>query len=257
MTPTPAPTTPYLPPMRLIALLLAFALPAAAQDTDLELVLLADASGSISAAELAFQRDSYAQAITDPRVIEAIADTAYGSIAVTYVEWATDQGVIVPWTRIATREQAEQFAAALSGPPRGANGRNAIGSALLFGRDLIEGNDIAGWRRVIDFSGDSDGNTYGPPIERARDEVIAQGITINALAVTAESGRSGLPEIYERRIIGGNNAFVVEAATTLDFADAVRRKLILEIAGQGPKRTLASDQGCRDPAACGTIPVRR
>ncbi len=226
--------------MRLLALLLTLALPAHAQDTDLELVLLADASGSISEAELMFQRLSYAEAITDPLVLDAIANTAYGSIAVTYVEWATGQGVIVPWTRIATREQAEAFAAALTGPPRGASGRNAIGSALLFGRDLIEGNDIAGWRRVIDFSGDSDGNTFGPPIEDARDEVIACGITINALAVTAESGRSDLPAIYARRIIGGNGAFVVEAASIENFTEVVRRKLVLEIAGDVPQRTLAS-----------------
>ncbi|MEM7645017.1 MAG: DUF1194 domain-containing protein, partial [Pseudomonadota bacterium] len=168
--------------LRCLALLVLLAPAARAQDTDLELVLLADASGSISAAELAFQRDSYAAAITDPRVLAAIADTAYGSIAVTYVEWATNQAVVVPWTRIATADQAQAFADALSGPPRMAVGRNAIGSALLFGRDLIEGNDIDGWRRVIDFSGDTDGNSSGPPIETARDEVVASGITINALA---------------------------------------------------------------------------
>lgn len=236
--------------MRIALALALLAAPAAAQDTDLELVLLADASGSISAAELAFQRQSYARAITDPRVLDAIANTAYGSIAVTYVEWATDQGVIVPWTRIATADHAEGFAAALAGPPRGAGGRNAIGSALLFGRDLIESNDIAGWRRVIDFSGDTDGNTYGPAIEVARDEVIAQGITINALAVTAESGRADLPAIYEARIIGGNGAFVVEAASEADFADAVRRKLILEIAGIAGDRTFASAAECPDLETC-------
>ncbi|UWQ20694.1 DUF1194 domain-containing protein [Jannaschia sp. W003] len=219
---------------------LALGAPAAAQDTDLELVLLADASGSISQSELLFQRLSYAEAITDPAVLAAISDTAYGSIAVTYVEWATDQGVVVPWTRIATAAQAEGFAAALVGPPRGASGRNAIGSALLFGQTLIETNDIDGWRRVIDFSGDTDGNTYGPPIEEARDAVVASGITINALAVTAESRRPDLRGIYERRIIGGDGAFVVEAATRADFADAVKRKLILEIAGTLPRRHAAA-----------------
>ncbi len=218
---------------------LAFALltlPAAAQDTDLELVLLADASGSISQRELMFQRESYAQAITDPRVLAAIADTAYGSIAVTYVEWATNQAVVVPWMRIATEDQAQAFAEALAGPPRMATGRNAIGSALLFGRDLIEGNDIEGWRRVIDFSGDTDGNSFGPPIEQARDEVVAANITINALAIQFESGfgRGNLVEIYETRIIGGQNAFVVSADTRDAFADAIRRKLILEIAGLTP-----------------------
>ncbi|WP_308914822.1 DUF1194 domain-containing protein [Jannaschia sp. LMIT008] len=230
-----------MPPfLHRLALLLCLTTPAAAQDTDLELVLLADASGSISQAELMFQRLSYAKAITDPRVLGAIAETAYGSIAVTYVEWATGQGVVVPWTRIATEDQARAFAAALTdGGPRGSNGRNAIGSALLFGRDLIDGNDIEGWRKVIDFSGDTDGNTYGPPIEQARDAVVADGITINALAVTAEGARADLPDVYERRIIGGNGAFVVEAATRDTFVDAIRRKLILEIAGRMPPRRVA------------------
>ena len=74
--------------MRTLALLLTcLALPATAQDVELELVLLADASGSIDAAEIRFQRLGYAKAITDPRVIDAITRTAYGKIAVTYVEW--------------------------------------------------------------------------------------------------------------------------------------------------------------------------
>ena len=216
--------------MRPLALALLLAAPAAAQDTDLELVLLADASGSISSAKLAFQRDSYAAAITDPRVLDAIANTAYASIAVTYVEWATNQDVVVPWTRIATLEQAQGFAAALSGPPRRAAGRNAIGSALLFARDLIDGNDIDGWRRVIDFSGDTDGNSSGPGIEAARDEVLAGGITINALAITSESGRADLPRIYADRIVGGTGSFVVEASERAAFAEAIVRKLVLEIA---------------------------
>ncbi len=98
--------------------------------------------------------------------------------------------------QIATLDDAKSFAAALDGPPRGATGRNAIGSALLFGRDLIETNRIDGWRRVIDFSGDTTGNTYGPPIEVARDEVLASGIDIiNALAIATARGfgDGGLP----------------------------------------------------------------
>ena len=232
--------------MRALLLILALLpLPAQAQDTDLELVLLADASGSITPTELAFQRNSYARAMTDPAVLTAIANTAYGSIAVTYVEWATNQSVVVPWMQIATLDDAEAFAAALDGPPRGATGRNAIGSALLFGRDLIETNRIDGWRRVIDFSGDTTGNTYGPPIEVARDEVLASGIIINALAIVTERGfgDGGLAGQYEARVIGGPGAFVVEAATRDAFAEAVKRKLILEIAGTPTPRivTTATD----------------
>jgi hypothetical protein len=229
----------------LVAALLAAPLSAVAQDTDLELVLLADASGSITPSELAFQRDAYAQAMTDPSVIAAIRNTAYGHIAVTYVEWATNQGVVVPWMRIDGPESAAAFAAALDGPPRGASGRNAIGSALLFARDLIEQNRIDGWRRVIDFSGDTTGNSFGPPIEQARDEVIASGITINALAIVSERPweDESLASQYEARIIGGPGAFVVEAAQGGVFAEAVKRKLILEISGIPTPRIVADLAG--------------
>jgi hypothetical protein len=218
------------------------ALPAVAQDTDLELVLMADASGSIDAEELALQRRGYAQAITDPDVIAAIQDTAYGSIAVTYVEWAANQAVVVDWMRIDGSEAAALFAAQLENPGRRAMGRNAIGSALLRGMQLIEENDIDGWRRVIDFSGDSVNNWSGPPISEARAQVLAAGITINALPLMLndDMGRATtLEDAYRNQIIGGPNAFTLPAASRADFAEAVRRKLILEISGLTPDTALA------------------
>lgn len=227
----------------IVALILSFAaLPLQAQDTDLELVLMADASGSIDPEELLLQRRGYAQAITDPAVIAAIQDTAYGSIAVTYVEWAANQAVVVGWTRIDGPEAAALFAAQLDNPVRRALGRNAIGSALLRGKQLIEENDIDGWRRVIDFSGDSVNNWSGPPIAQARDEVLAAGITINGLPLmlTDDMGRAATLEAnYRDQIIGGPNAFTLPAASRDDFAEAVRRKLILEISGMTPETTLA------------------
>jgi hypothetical protein len=230
--------------MRYLILILFLASPLAAQEveTDLELVLLADASGSIDADELAFQRQSYATAITDPAVVAAIENTLYGSIAVTYVEWATNQATVVDWTVITDMESATRFANALIGPPRQANGRNAIGSALLYGMAQIENNNIRGFRRVIDFSGDSMGNTFGPPITQARDQVVANNITINALPILRNGDFMGnsLPLMYEQNIIGGPNAFVMPALSGPEFTDAVRRKLILEIAGTTPQTEYAS-----------------
>ena len=219
-------------------------LTALAQDTDLELVLLADASGSIDAREIALQREGYAQAMTDPQVLAAIANTAYGEIAVTYVEWATNQAVVVDWMRIRSAEDARAFAAALQNQPRMAYGRNAIGAALLEGLRLMEENDIEGWRRVIDFSGDSTNNFSGPGIAFARDTVVAAGVTINGLPILrpGDPGRAmgGLEARFEDQIIGGPHAFVVTADTRESFAEAIKRKLILEIAGQMPARDMAS-----------------
>ncbi|HMB76913.1 MAG TPA: DUF1194 domain-containing protein [Kiloniellaceae bacterium] len=221
------------------------ALPVAAEDLELELVLLADASGSISEAEIRFQRRGYAEALTDPRVLSAIQGSAYGAIAVTYVEWAANTAVVVDWTRIDGLASAQAFADALITRPRQAYGRNAIGAALLDGKRLIERNDFEGWRKVIDFSGDSPNSYSGPSIESARDEVISAGITINGLPILCRfcdtpARFPDLADIYEQRIIGGIGAFVVTAVNEDDLAQAIRRKLILEISGQIPADNVAS-----------------
>ena len=217
---------------------------ATAEDVDLELVLLADASGSISEREIQFQREGYAQAMTDPAVLSAIAQSAYGAIAVTYVEWAANTAVVVDWTRIDGAESAKAFAEALLKPPRQAYGRNAIGAALLDGKRLIEQNGFEGWRKVIDFSGDSPNNFSGPSIAAARAEVVAAGITINGLPILCRfcdtpARYPDLGAIYEETIIGGIGAFVVTAESEADLAQAIRRKLILEISGTLPPTQVA------------------
>ena len=152
--------------MRHILPLAFLATPLHAQEVDLELVLLADASGSITQSEIDFQRKGYAAAITDPAVLNAITSQLTGAIAVTYVEWAANQVTVVGWTVIDSDETALTFAENLLDPPRLAYGRNAIGDALLEGKRLIETNDIIGLRRVIDFSGDSLGFSAGPAFRR-------------------------------------------------------------------------------------------
>ncbi len=226
-----------------LATLLHGAAYAADTGVSLELVLLADATGSIDDAEIRFQREGYARAITDPSVVSAIRGTSHGRIAVTYVEWAnsTSQHVVVDWTVIEDAAGAEAFAAALLPPPRRSRGSNAIGSALLFGKQLIETNAYDAPRLVIDLSADSAANTSGPPIETARDEVVAAGIVINGLAVLCRdcSGRPigyDLEQAFADRLIGGPGAFVVTADSPDTFSDAVRRKLILEIAEDGKEQ---------------------
>jgi len=211
---------------------------------DLELVLLADASGSIDDREIFFQRQGYAEAITDPDILAAIALGQDGKIAVTYVEWgdASSQEVVVPWTIVDGPAAAAKFSEALMETPRLAFGRNAIGSALTFAHLLIESNNINGYRRVIDLSGDSANSWGGVPIEVARRAAISADIVINGLAILCRdcSGRPGyydLEEAYRRDIIGGPAAFVVTADENQSFAEAVRKKLLLEIAGVPDEET--------------------
>ncbi len=230
------------------------AAPALAQErVDLELVLLADASGSIDEAELRFQREGYADAITDPAVLGAIAQGYDQKIALTYVEWGShdSQDVVVPWTVIDGDASAAAFAAALLRAPRRARGSNSIGNAITFAHGLIEENDVEGHRRVIDLSADSAWDRGGVPMADARAAALGSEITINGLAIlcrdTACSGRPvsyDLEQAFAERIVGGPGSFVVTADGKTPFAAAVRRKLVLEIAGhfdapEGPARLAA------------------
>jgi hypothetical protein len=212
----------------------------AAERVDLELVFLADASRSIDDGEIRLQRRGYAQAITHPEILAAIGSGYERKIAVTYVEWAdeTSQEVVVPWTVIDGRESAATFAEKLLVAPRIAFGPNAIGSALAAAHALILANEIESTRQVIDFSGDSSYSFGGVPIHQARAAALAAGITINGLAVLCLTcdGRPidyDLEGAFTDMIIGGPGSFVITADGSASFAEAVRRKLLLEVAG-GP-----------------------
>ena len=229
----------------MVAAILAGA-PAAGQEgrepVDLELLLLADASGSIDSVETMLQRQGYAAAMADPEVLWAIENGgAEGRIAVAFVEWAgaRSQDVVVDWMLVEDEASAQEFGARLIAAPRRATGTNAIGAAILHGLALIEGNAFEGWRKVIDLSGDSIWNPRPPTIAQARDVAIGQGVVVNGLAILCDdcSGRPGVGDLEQEftdRLIGGPGAFVVTANGRDAFAAAVRRKLILEIAGLTP-----------------------
>lgn len=209
----------------------------AAEPVDLELVLAADASGSIDDGEIRLQREGYAGAITSGEVLQAIKVGYLGRIAVIYVEWGdqSSQEIVVPWTVIDGPDSAAAFADALRRQPRRAFGRNAIGSVIDFAQRQIETNAFAGERRVIDVSADSANSWNGVPLALARERALAADITINGLAVFCRecSGRPvsyDLEGQFERRIIGGPASFVIAADGKTSFAEAVRKKLLLEIA---------------------------
>ena len=124
--------------------------------------------------EIRLQRQGYADAMLDPEVLWAIANGgAEGRIAVAYVEWAnaSSQDVVVDWMVVEDAATARLFGERLMAAPRLAYGSNAIGAALLKGKELIDGNAFEGWRKVIDLSGDSSWNPQGPSIASARDAV--------------------------------------------------------------------------------------
>jgi hypothetical protein len=209
------------------------------QKVDVEIVFLADASLSIDHAEIKFQRSGHATAIQDPDVLAAIARGIRGRIAISFMEWADEhsQAVVVPWTLIDGARSAKAFAQALMAAPRTSFGMNAIGSALAAGHATLLNNQFDGFRKVIDFAGDSANSYSGVPIAVARAAALKAGITINGLAIACRADNcSGQPVTYDlktafaQRIIGGPGSFVVSVDSRAGFADAVRKKLILELA---------------------------
>ena len=210
----------------------------AAEEVDLELVLAADGSGSIDDEELRLQREGYARAVAHPRVQSAIKSGFLGKITIAYVEWGgpESQHTIVDWTVIDGPESAATFGAKLVAAPRAAISYNSISNAIVYSQNLIETNNYAGLRRIIDVSADA-GNFGGIPISVARAQAISAGITINGLAISRPGSTRpfrGIPleAHFARDIVGGPGAFVVTVDETISFADAVIKKLVLEIASK-------------------------
>lgn len=207
------------------------------EQVDVQLVIAVDISFSMDSDEQALQRDGYSDALISKPFIDALRKGPNGRIAVTYVEWAgeNDQRVIVPWQIIDGPESAVAFVQALNRmPPRRAS-RTSISGALKFAAAMFDEGGFRSLRRVIDVSGDGT-NNQGPLIEPTRDEVVAKGITINGLPLMLKDTSFGfldipnLDQYYEDCVIGGPGAFIVPARGREQFTEAIRRKLLLEIA---------------------------
>lgn len=204
----------------------------------------------MSPAEQQVQRDGYVSAFRHPDLARAIASGTHGTIAVLYLEWAgpTYQRVVLPWTIVGSDDDARRFADALVMKPVIAQAGTSISGGLLAAGDLFAHSRATAERRVIDISGDGPNNS-GPPVAPVRDTLTSSGITINGLPVSLPHGGSNgfqsfgehyLSLYYEHCVIGGPDAFVIGVDDLTLFEVAIRRKLVLEIAGQPSRPRLAS-----------------
>ena len=220
------------------ALLALIPSPALSQDVDLELVLAVDVSRSMDASEQELQKDGYVAALQHPEVLAAIASGFLGRIAMTYVEWAGPgaQTVVAPWTLIDGAESAAAFTAQIAAAQVSNMRATSISGALAYSASLLGSSPFRGTRQVIDVSGDGPNNS-GFPVLQVREEVLARGITINGLPIMLREDFFGgysireLDVYYEDCVIGGPGAFLVTVESMERIAEAIRRKLVLEIAG--------------------------
>jgi len=216
-----------------------------AAPVDVELILAVDVSYSMDMDELAIQREGYAQAIVSKEFLQALKSLPNGKIAVTYFEWAAsnDQKIIIPWRVIDGPESADAVADEILKTTIRRASRTSISGAIYFAMPLFDANPYRGMRRVIDISGDGPNNN-GAPVVGARDEALAKGITINGLPIMVKEPSYSTMDIdnldfyYEDCVIGGPGSFVVSIKDREKFKEAIRTKLLLEVAGRTPERRI-------------------
>lgn len=227
----------------LVVLVSAFVAPAsAAEDVDLLLVLAADVSRSIDQPKFQLQRDGYAAAISDPRVLNAIASGPNRRIAVCLVEWSGlgNQKLVIDWSIVSDANSARAFGDQLAEAPRSFADRTSISGALEFAMAQLARSPYSAKRRTIDVSGDGTNNS-GRDVRMVRDEVVAQDVTINGLVILSDrplpwnpehtNPPGGLAKYFQDNVIGGPGAFVIAAEDFKSFGQALVSKLIAEIAG--------------------------
>jgi hypothetical protein len=213
----------------------------AAEEVDLLLVLSSDVSRSIDAPKFKLQRDGYAAAIVNPRVVQAIRSGALGRIAVSFVEWSGvgAQRVVIDWTVIRDEASARDFSAQVIEAPRSFADRTSISDSIDFAMRHLDNAPFKSSRHTIDISGDGTNNS-GRDVTDARDAAVARGVTINGLVILSERPMSwnadhtnppgGLDNYYRNNVIGGPGAFVMVAENFNSFGQAFINKLIAEIA---------------------------
>ena len=232
---------------------------ASAIPVDTELVLAVDVSYSMDPEEQQLQREGYIAAITSVEFMQALRGGMHAKVAVTYFEWAGpyDQKIIVPWRLIDGPEAADGVANDIARAPYRRASRTSISGALQFAKPLFDASGFNGIRRVIDVSGDG-ANNSGSPVTLLRDDVLAAGITINGLPIMLKRPNTFTMDIenldiyYEDCVIGGPGAFIIAIQNRDQFKEAIRTKLVLEIAGRTPDARVVPAQA-RSPRISCTI----
>ena len=208
----------------------------AAEPVDVALVLAIDISRSIVESDARLQRNGYRGAFLDSQVQDAVHGGVAGAVAVAYVEWAAfeTQELLIPWTRIASRSDAEAWGDALEAKPWSSRSWTSLSGALRFSGEVLAQCPWEATRQVIDVSGDGVNNN-GPDPGSFRDTLVERGVVINGLPIINDRPRWGRPNgeelvpFYRESVAGGDGHFVIVAEGFDTFADAIRRKLVQEI----------------------------
>ena len=215
-----------------------FAANAAEQEkVGMQLILAADVSGSVNATRYRTQQDGYLEALGDVRVLKVIGDLDPPVLAVTFIAWAREQEVMVPWTRVHDARSMDLFRDRLKNTQRSRVGINTlISRALVFCGGQLD-REFTGGRKVIDVSGDGDDNQGINGLRAVRDALVAKGVVINGLPIIVKPPEyifppqppEGLDVYYRNHVVGGEGHVTIESIGFDNFKQAILQKLLLEI----------------------------
>jgi uncharacterized protein DUF1194 len=229
----------------IVVLAFSFGAPAlrasAAEPVDLLLILAADVSRSVDSQKFQLQREGYAAALANPRVLDAIRAGRNGRIGVLFLEWSGfgNQKVVIDWMLVDGPKAAQAFGDRLIESPRSFADRTSISGGIDAAVAQLARAPFSAERRTIDVSGDGTNNA-GRDVGQARDEALALGVTINGLVILSDTPLpwnpehtnppGGLTKYYRDNVIGGPGSFVLEAKDFNSFGQAIVKKMIAEIA---------------------------
>lgn len=211
---------------------------------DVALVLAVDVSSSIEPNERRFQREAYAQALSDPRVANMALGGGAGRVAIAYMEWSGRhfQRVHLPMRVMSSPEELAQFAQdILAIPDHNADPMyvqpTAIGNALIVAEQVMATLPVPARDYVIDISGDGVVND-GTSVGSVRARLVDLGLTVNGLPIEVsietpvfeDLDPEQVSHFYADCVIGGPGAFHVVARGFGDVRETLIMKLMLEMA---------------------------
>jgi hypothetical protein len=216
-----------------------FAANAVAQEkVGMQLILAADVSGSVNVTRYKTQQDGYLEALGDSRVLNVIRELDPPVLAITFIAWAREQEIMVPWMRVHDAQTMDLFRSRVKNAERPRIGVNTlISRALLFCDGQLD-REFTGGRKVIDVSGDGDDNQGIAGLRDVRDTLVSKGVVINGLPIIVKPPEyifppqppEGLDVYYRRHVVGGAGHVTIESIGFQNFREAILQKLLLEIA---------------------------
>ena len=203
----------------------------------MQLILAADVSGSVNATRYKTQQDGYLEALGDSRVLNVIRELDPPILAITFIAWARDQEVMVPWMRVVDAQSMDLFRNRLKNTERARIGVNTLISRALLFCDRQFDQQFSGGRKVIDVSGDGDDNQGVVGLHEIRDALVAKGVVINGLPIIVKPPEyifppqppEGLDVYYRQHVVGGPGHVTIESIGFDNFKQAILQKLLLEI----------------------------